>query len=93
MRDGFNRLIRFSRFVNTAAQVRLDELDAHVDLVITGPEKFPDFSYAAIDLGMAVFLRMCQITAGHTLYPVRVTLQRPQPDNTSRFDDLLFEMH
>ena len=80
LRDSLNRLVRFSRFVNTAIDIRLVDIDDSVDLVITGQEKWPDFVHAASDMGMASFLRMCRITADPSLNPEAVYLQRPRPD-------------
>jgi AraC-like DNA-binding protein len=86
LRDALNRLVRFSRFLSTGSVVWLEEIDERVDLVITGPEKFPGFAFAAIDLGMAAFLRMCQITVGQPIHPVLVTLQRARPEDTEPFE-------
>ena len=88
LRDGLNRLVRFSRFVNAVMDVRLIDIDQSVDLVITGPEKWPNFVHAAGDMGMASFLRMCRITAGQSLNPEVVYLQRPKPDCHESFDAL-----
>ena len=90
LRDAFNRLVHFSRFLSTGVNIRLEETEAHVDLVITGPEKWPDFVYAAADMGMAIYLRMCQITVGYSIHPMLVTLQRPKPSCAKQFD-LLFD--
>lgn len=88
LRDGLNRLVRFSRFVNAVIDVRLVDIDQSVDLVITGPEKWPNFVHAASDMGMASFLRMCRITAGQSLNPEVVYLQRPKPDCDESFNAL-----
>jgi AraC-like DNA-binding protein len=86
LRDGLNRLVRFSRFVNAVIDVRLVDIDQSVDLVITGPEKWPNFVFAAADMGMAAFLGMCRITAGQSLDPEVVYLQRPRPGCHASFD-------
>lgn len=86
LRDALDRLARFSRFLNPLIKIYLDEGKDTVDLVILGPERWPDFVHAAGDLAMAVFLRMCQITAGEYIIPVRVVLQRPTPPCTDRFN-------
>ncbi len=88
LRDGLNRLVRFSRFVTAVIDVRLIDIDQSVDLVITGPEKWPNFVHAAADMGMASFLRMCQITAGRPIKPEVVYLQRPKPDCEASFNEL-----
>jgi len=86
LRDAFGRLVRFSRLLNTFFRAQLDDRGNTVDLVILGTEKWPDFVHAAGDMGMATFLRMCQITAGKHVVPVRVLLQRPTPSCTDRFN-------
>lgn len=88
LRDGLNRLVRFSRLVNAIIDVKLVDIDQSVDLVITGPEKWPNFVHAAADMGMASFLRMCRITAGMSLNPEVVYLQRPKPDCHEVFETL-----
>lgn len=88
LRDGLKRLVRFSRFVNAVMEIQLVDIDHSVDLVITGPEKWPDFVHAAGDMGMASFLRMCRITAGMSLNPEVVYLQRPKPDCHEAFEAL-----
>ncbi len=76
--DAFGRLVRYARLINSALHFRLEEQPDSIDLVTVLPEILPpDFEYAAADLGMAAFLRMCQITAGHPILPRHVTLQRP----------------
>lgn len=88
LRDAFNRLVRFYRFLSTGALASIEEDERQVDLVITGPEKFPYFSYAAMDLGMAAFFRMCQMTVGDTTYPLQVVMQRPKPENIAPYEEL-----
>jgi len=87
--DALNRLARYSRLINSAVEFRVEVTPDTTDLaVITQPDIFPDFVYAALDLGMAAFLRMCQITAGEHILPVHVTLQRPAPDCKDAFFEL-----
>jgi hypothetical protein len=77
--DAFGRLVRYARLINSALLFRLEE----------HPESLPpDFEYAATDLGIAAFLRMCQITAGHPMLPRHVTLQRPQPYCLAQFEEM-----
>jgi AraC-like DNA-binding protein len=86
LRDALGRLARFSRFITPFLKTYLDERGNTVDMVMLGPEKWPDFVYAAGDWGMGIFLRMCQITAGEHIVPVRVVLQRPIPPCSDRFN-------
>jgi AraC-like DNA-binding protein len=83
------RLVRYSRFLNTAADFHLEKTAHSVDLVILiSRTQWPDFVFASADLAMAVFLRMCQITASHPVMPLRVSLQRPPPPCASDFIDI-----
>ena len=83
------RLVRYSRFINTVTDFRLEKTADSVDLVIRiSREAWPDFVPAAVDLAMAAFLRMCQITAGNAIMPLRVSLQRPQPACASDFVEI-----
>lgn len=87
LRDALGRLVRYSRFINTAADYRLEDRPAAVDLVMRIDHAgWPDFVHAAADLGMAVFLRMCSITAGRTIAPLRIAMQRPPPPCPERFE-------
>ena len=86
LRDALGRLVRFSRLLNTFFKVYLDDCENTVDLVFLGPERWPNFVHAAGDMGTAILLRMCQITAGEHIVPVRVVLQRPTPPCTDRFN-------
>jgi AraC-like DNA-binding protein len=74
------RLVRYSRFINSATDFRLEKTADSIDLVIRiSREEWPNFVFASADLAMAAFLRMCQITASHAVMPLRVSLQRPPP--------------
>jgi AraC-like DNA-binding protein len=85
--DAFRRLVRYARLINSAFDFRLEEQPDCI-LVTVLPEILPpDFEYAAMDLGMAAFLRMCQITAGHPILPRYVTLQRPRPPCLAQFQE------
>ena len=64
LRDAFDRLVRYSRFLNPFVKFYLEDSEQTVDLVMLGPESWPDFVHAAGDMAMATFLHMCQITAG-----------------------------
>jgi len=86
LHDALDRLVRYSRFINTATDFRLEKTAGTVDLVIRiSRDDWPNFSFAAADLAMAAFLRMCQITAGNAVMPLRVSLQRPVPPCAKEF--------
>lgn len=86
--DALNRLVRYSRFINTAAKLHVEEKKDTTDLVVIVPDDLPNYVPAGVDLGMAVFLRMCQITAGKSLLPVHLSLKRPEPHCTVNFYEM-----
>jgi AraC-like DNA-binding protein len=87
LRDALGRLVRFSRLINAITDIRLEDRADTLDLIMLGPEKWPNFVHAAADLGMAAFLRMCRITACEEISPVCVNLQRPEPECARQFDE------
>lgn len=86
LRDALGRFVRFSRLLNTFFKAYLDDSENTVDLVLLGPESWPNFVHAAGDMGIAILMRMCQITVGKHIVPVRVILQRPTPPCADRFN-------
>jgi AraC-like DNA-binding protein len=86
--DALGRLVKYSHLINVLPDFRLDNSHDTVDLVVTVPDLGPDFVHAATDAGLAIFLRMCQITAGSAVMPVHVTMQRPEPADKSAYEDM-----
>jgi AraC-like DNA-binding protein len=85
--DAFGRLVRYARLINSALHFRLDEQPDSMLVTVLPVDLPPDFEFAALDLGMAAFLRMCQITAGHPIQPRYVTMQRPVPPCPAQFEE------
>ena len=79
LRDALTRLCRYSRLISTAANMRLQDSDTGLDLVILPPNGVKQLSYASQDAGMTGFLRMCRLTAGEEIDPIHVLLKRPKP--------------
>jgi len=88
LRDALTRLVRYSRFINPALEFRVEVKPNTTDLVVAVPDNIPNHVNFVTDIGMAVFLRMCQITAGQPILPVYVTLQRPPPPCKDEFADM-----
>ena len=88
LHDVLGRLVRYSRMLNELPDFTLQETAATTDLVVQLPGLGPDFVHAAMDMGMAAFLRLCQITAGRDLLPVHTCLQRPTPVNTTAYENM-----
>lgn len=85
LRDALTRLVRYSRLISTAADIQLQDTADGVNLVVVPPAEMTEFVPAALDAGMAVFLRMCRTTGGSEITPVHVRLMRPEPDCADRF--------
>ena len=88
LRDALNRLVHYSRFVNPAWEYRVEITPNTTDLVVAVPDVFSNIAHIVTDVGMAVFLRMCQITVTQPILPVHVTLQRPPPPCKDEFADM-----
>lgn len=86
LRDALGRLARFYRIINANLDVSVEDTSDTVDLVIQGLEKWPVFAYEGADAAMAVFVRMCRMTAGSTINPVRVVMLRPKPACYEQFN-------
>ena len=83
--DALGRLVRYSRLINSIVRFRIQEQADTTALVAIIPDVFPNYVPAGVDLGMAVFLHMCQITVGQKLLPSHVVLQRPEPPCSAEF--------
>ena len=88
LHDVLGRLVRFSHFIIALPEFSLEEYSDTVDLRMTLPDLGPDFVHASVDLGTAMFLRMCQITAGHDILPVHTSLQRPTPGDIRPYNEM-----
>jgi AraC-like DNA-binding protein len=86
--DALNRLVRYSRFVNPAWEYRVEIKPNTTDLVVAVPDIFSNYVNILSDVGMAVFLRMCQITVAQPILPVHVALQRSPPPCKDEFADM-----
>ena len=86
--DALNRLVRYSRFIITSVDFHVEEKTDTTDLVVILPDDVSIYAPAGVDLGMAMFLRMCQITAGSPLLPVHLSLHRPEPPCTAKFYEI-----
>ena len=86
LRDALNRLVRYSRLISTAAELRLEDTCSGIKLVVNPPAGITVYVYASLDAAMAVFLRMCRTTGGDEIRPGYVTLMRPRPPCANRFE-------
>ena len=84
--DALERLVRFSELINNVYRLRLERNEQTIDLVAYDLDKLPYYPDSAVDNAMAVFLRMCRITAGDRINPVRLDLTRCRPACGGEFD-------
>jgi AraC-like DNA-binding protein len=82
------RLVRYSHLINVLPDFRLENGQDTIDLVVQVPDLGPNFVHAATDAGLAIFLRMCQITAGSRIMPVHVSMQRPEPVDKTGYEEM-----
>ncbi|MEH6588117.1 MAG: AraC family transcriptional regulator [Halioglobus sp.] len=87
--DGLKRLARFGKLVSTAADLTLLE---EGDLILLDLGRIPlseSFHFASRDYAIGMVARMCALTLGDYLAPVKVQLERPQPEQPERWESLL----
>lgn len=87
LRDALCRLARYYRFINAFVDVSVEDTADATGLVIRGLEKWPMIVNEGADAAMAVYLRLCRMTAGAEINPVRVIMRRPRPECEEQFDD------
>lgn len=85
LHDVLRRLVRYSRILIDMPDFQLQETEITTDLLVQTPDLGPDFVHAAMDMGMAIFLRICQITEGTDILPEHTCLARPTPANTTPY--------
>ncbi len=84
--DGLRRLVRFSKLMSTGADLDLQEEGELVHLQIHAPRRDADVVYATQDYAIGMILRMCRLTLGEFIAPVKIELTRPAPADPSRWE-------
>lgn len=87
--DGLKRLARFSKLVNTAANMRLVEEGELLLLDLGAVPLAGTFHFAGRDYAIGMVSRMCSLALGDFLAPVTVELERPRPDAPERWESML----
>ena len=85
LREGFQRLARYSRMIGDVAAPRLETADDRVRLVldVTGPTRLPD---EAVDALLALVVRVARVLRDNpALTPTRVEMQRVEPSPSEPF--------
>ncbi|MDH4040464.1 MAG: AraC family transcriptional regulator [Gammaproteobacteria bacterium] len=86
---GLLRLQRFGRLVSTGTQLQLEEEGDSIDLCLGMDPRLEGIVPASRDYAVGVITRMCRLTLGEFLAPVRVLLERPLPSEPQRWESLL----
>lgn len=87
--DGLRRLQRFGRLVATGIDLELQEEGDSVHLLLDyGPDLGSSVS-ASRDYTVGIITRMCRLTLGEYLAPVKVELERPRPAEPERWEYML----
>lgn len=80
--EGLRRLTRFNRLVASLSRVELREQDDLVILEAASQYESHLGFYASRDYAVGMIVRMCRLTLGEYLAPLRIELQRPEPQNS-----------
>ncbi len=87
--DGLRRLVRFGKLVSTSVNLRLEEEGDLVNVYLGRNMEMDNFVYAGRDYGVGMIVRMCHLTLGEFLAPVRIEIERPTPDEPERWEYML----
>jgi len=87
--DGLLRLQRFGRLVSTGIDLQLEEEGDCVHLYLATDPRFAGACPASRDYAVGIVTRMCRMTLGEFLAPVRILLDRPAPNEPERWEYLL----
>ncbi len=87
--DGLKRNVRFSKLMNTGVELRLIENDDLVEVSLGPPVRDEDFVFASRDFSVALLLRMCRLTLGEFIAPLRIDMERPGPEDPERWEYML----
>ena len=90
LEEAYQRLRRFSRFINTAANgVLRAEKSADSYCLILDPSRMNIAPAAvSIDAALAMLLNMSRASYGPDFRPLRVSIQHQEPARPARFNDL-----
>ncbi|MEP1470247.1 MAG: AraC family transcriptional regulator [Halieaceae bacterium] len=87
--DGLRRLVRFGKLISTGANLSLEEEGDQVHLNIDRTLEIENFVFAARDYSVGMIIRMCRLTLGEFIAPVKVEIERPTPDEPERWEYML----
>ena len=90
LEEAYERVRRYSRFINTAANgvLQMEKSENLYCLILDPSQINPAPAAVAIDAGLAMLLNMSRASYGPHFRPLRVSVQRSEPDQSGRFTDL-----
>jgi len=80
LREGFHRLIRYIKVLNSETGIEVDETG---DEIIVSYEEH--YSVGRSAFAMSLLMHICRINYQEELSPVKVTFWHPEPDDTSKY--------
>jgi AraC-like DNA-binding protein len=86
LRDAFERLVRYYRFIVTAGEILLEEEAEELHLRYQTPGPAGAAAPASLDAALAIFVQLCRFTKDPHFTPVRVETRRARPRDTQKFD-------
>jgi AraC-like DNA-binding protein len=86
LHDAFLRLVRYYRLISSAGAIVLDDDAQHYRLWYQIPGPVGAAAPASLDAALAVFVQLCRLTKSPDFKPSKVELQRPVPNDCTRFD-------
>ncbi|QFU75832.1 AraC family transcriptional regulator [Halioglobus maricola] len=87
--EGLQRLVRFGKLLTTSADTSLVEEGEMVRLDFGRIPFSENYHPAVRDFGVGIVSRMCNLALGDFIAPVAVIMERPAPDDPSRWESLL----
>lgn len=87
--DGLVRLQRFGRLVTSGIDLALEEEGEQVKLFMGFDAQVEHPEPASRDYAVGIITRMCRLTLGDYLAPVKIELARPRPAEPERWEYLL----
>lgn len=86
LHDALKRLVRYARLLNSHANLELIENRDTLELTFYRPDKNINIAPVTIDVALAIFLRMCRLTAMEDIHPYAVYFARTDPANRVAYE-------
>ena len=80
LRDGFKRLVRYIKVINSGIGFKIEEVDNELVIVLDY-----DTTLVRATYGLAVLTHMCRANYQEELSPVKVTFKASEPSSTSEY--------